>query len=151
MAAAAEAPTDFAYVAANLQEVRQEVAAAAAAAAAGEPLVAPPSAQQLPMIVAVSKFHPPAAVAAAAAAGQQHFGENFVQELVEKAPLLPPSIQWHFIGHLQSNKVKALLQGVPGLFSVDSLDSLKLAEALQREAAKLNKTLNVLVQASPKP
>ncbi|KAL8271228.1 hypothetical protein Esti_004889 [Eimeria stiedai] len=145
---AAEAPTNFDHVAENLKGVRQEVAAAAAAAAAAaeEPSAAPTL--QLPLVVAVSKFNPPAAVAAAMSAGQQHFGENFVQEIVEKAPQLPSTVQWHFIGHLQTNKVKALLQGVPNLFSVDSLDSQKLAAALQREAAKLSMTVNVLVQVN---
>ncbi|KAL8426710.1 hypothetical protein Efla_007007 [Eimeria flavescens] len=163
MAASLAAPAsagDFAHIAANLQAVRQDVAAAAAAAAAaargavagagvaaGEADAAVAPAAALPLLVAVSKLNPAAAVAAAAAAGQQHFGENYVHELLEKAPLLPQTLRWHFIGHLQTNKVKALLQGVPSLFSVDSVDSNKLAEALQKEASKLDRTLNVLVNA----
>jgi uncharacterized pyridoxal phosphate-containing UPF0001 family protein len=76
--------------------------------------------------VAVSKTKPPEAVLEAYAAGQRAFGENYVQELLDKAPKLPADIAWHFIGHLQSNKVKALVEGVPNLSMVETVDSAKV-------------------------
>eukprot|EP00879_Flechtneria_rotunda_P007633 GHRR01008005.1.p1 GENE.GHRR01008005.1~~GHRR01008005.1.p1 ORF type:complete len:170 (+),score=54.94 GHRR01008005.1:317-826(+) len=93
-----------------------------------------------PRLVAVSKTKPVAAVQEAYDAGQRAFGENYVQELLDKAPLLPADISWHFIGHLQSNKVKALLEGVPNLAMVETVDSAKVgswyvASALRSQAA----------------
>lgn len=89
-----------------------------------------------PRLLAVSKLHPPSDVMAAyEATGQRHFGENYVQELVDKANALPEDIQWHFIGGLQSNKAK-LLAAVPNLYAVESLDSEKLALGLQKAIAK---------------
>ena len=77
---------------------------------------------QLPegvQLVAVSKFHPVEELAEAYEAGQRLFGENRVQELVAKAPQLPEDIRWHFIGHLQKNKVRALMPHVSVIESVD--------------------------------
>merc|ERR1719231_779085 len=68
-----------------------------------------------PTLVAVSKTKPLELLQAAYDAGQRSFGENYAQELIEKAPLMPSDVRWHFIGHLQSNKAKALVKGVPGL------------------------------------
>ena len=82
-----------------------------------------------PQLIAVSKTKPPALVHQAYAAGQRAFGENYVVELVEKAPQLPSDVRWHFIGHLQSNKCKVLTK-VPNLYMVESVDSEKLATAL---------------------
>eukprot|EP00775_Hariotina_reticulata_P006934 gene6934-7152_t len=78
------------------------------------------------------------------------FGENYVQELLDKAPLLPADIQWHFIGHLQSNKVKALLEGVANLSMVETVDSSKLADRLNRIAEGLSRPskLSVMIQVN---
>jgi len=86
-------------------------------------------------LVAVSKLQPAAAVHAAFASGADHFGENYVQELLEKCNACPADIRWHFIGQLQSNKARALVEGVPNLWAVESVDSVKLALLLERAAA----------------
>ncbi|KDO29509.1 YggS family pyridoxal phosphate enzyme [Saprolegnia parasitica CBS 223.65] len=124
----------------NLQHVRAKVA---------EALAASPWKQQC-TLVAVSKTKPVADVEEAYNQGQRHFGENYIQELVEKAPLCPADIQWHFIGHLQSNKVKALVTGVPSLYMVESVDSVKLANKLDSAWATkgTGKPLAVLVQVN---
>ncbi len=96
-------------------------------------------------LVAVSKRNPPQAVATALAAGQVDFGENYVQEAAAKIPALGPGPRWHLIGHLQTNKARQAAQ----LFSViQTLDSLKLAQALDRQAGELGKRLTVLIQVS---
>jgi uncharacterized pyridoxal phosphate-containing UPF0001 family protein len=77
-------------------------------------------------VVAVSKTKPVSVIQEVYDSGHRHFGENYVQELLEKAPQLPADIQWHFVGHLQSNKAKALVSGVPNLYMVESVDSLKV-------------------------
>jgi hypothetical protein len=86
-------------------------------------------------LVAVSKTKPVSAIEEAYAAGQRHYGENKVQELVEKAEQLPKDIQWHLIGHLQSNKVKYV---APFVALIHSVDSLKLLLEINRQAAKMN-------------
>lgn len=103
-----------------------------------------------PRLVAVSKTKPLAAVEDVYSAGHRHFGENYVQELVEKAPALPADIRWHFIGQLQSNKAKVLVSGVPNLWAVESVDSVKLAGLLQKAAAAAGRTsaLRVFVQVN---
>lgn len=102
-----------------------------------------------PRLVAVSKTKPVADLQAAYDAGQRHFGENYVQEIVEKSPELPNDIQWHFIGHLQSNKVKALLEGVPSLSCLETLDSEKLANKLNSMVENLGRDpLSVYVQVN---
>ncbi|WFD23338.1 hypothetical protein MEQU1_002027 [Malassezia equina] len=89
-----------------------------------------------PRLLAVSKLHPPSDLMAVyERTGQRHFGENYVQELVEKAAVLPDDIQWHFIGGLQSNKAKVLAT-VPNLYAVQSLDSEKLATGLEKALCK---------------
>lgn len=85
-------------------------------------------------LVAVSKFHPAEAVAAAYAAGQRVFGESRVQELAVKVGALPADIRWHFIGHLQTNKVRKLLELRPAL--IESVDSERLLQAVDAEAAR---------------
>lgn len=103
-----------------------------------------------PRLVAVSKTKPAEMVQAAYGAGQRHFGENYVQELVTKASTLPADIRWHFIGALQSNKAKLLLN-VPNLYLVESVDREKTASALNKAAgAAENRTekLRVLVQVN---
>jgi PLP dependent protein len=94
-------------------------------------------------LVAVSKTKPAEAIAKLYKSGQRIFGENKLQEIIEKSPLLPDDIQWHFIGHLQSNKVKQLL---PFVSLIHSVDSLKLAEEIQKEAYKIGKNIGVLLQ-----
>ncbi|KAJ2499631.1 hypothetical protein GGH96_003388 [Coemansia sp. RSA 1972] len=80
-------------------------------------------------LVAVSKYKPASDILAAYTAGQRHFGENYVQELCEKAALLPSDINWHFIGRLQSNKCKALA-AIPNLWAVETIDSAEKARKL---------------------
>jgi pyridoxal phosphate enzyme (YggS family) len=94
-------------------------------------------------LVAVSKFHPVEELAAAYEAGQRLFGENRAQELIAKAPELPNDIRWHFIGHLQKNKVRAIMPHVSVIESIDSVELLKLVE---KEAARIDRTVDVLLQ-----
>lgn len=83
---------------------------------------------------------------------QRLFGENYAKELIEKSPQLPQDIEWHFIGHLQSNKCKALLKAVPNLAMIESVDSLKLAQELQKACVTTQRTkdkpLRILVQVN---
>lgn len=94
-------------------------------------------------LVAVSKFHPAEAIQSAYSAGQRIFGESRAQELQAKVPVLPGDIEWHFIGHLQSNKVRTV---VPLVHTIQSIDSLKLLRAVDAEAKRLGRTVNVLLQ-----
>ena len=94
-------------------------------------------------LVAVSKFHPAEAVAEAYAAGQRPFGESRVQELLQKIPLCPSDIQWHFIGHLQTNKVRQLM-GKTAL--IESVDSERLLELIDSESARAGVVTRVLMQ-----
>jgi len=101
-----------------------------------------------PRLVAVSKTKPAPLVQACYNAGHRYFGENYVQEIVEKAPQLPNDIRWHFIGHLQSNKVKTLL-AIPNLDFVETVDSEKLASLLNKAASETRDApLNVFVQVN---
>lgn len=94
-------------------------------------------------LVAVSKFHKVDALREAYSAGQRIFGESRVQELCEKAPLMPADTQWHFIGHLQTNKVKPLI----GLVSmIESVDSVRLLELIDRLSAERGVISRVLLQ-----
>src|SRR4051812_43742249 len=90
-------------------------------------------------LVAVSKTYPSEAVLEAYEAGQRMFGENKVQELVPKYESLPKDIEWHLIGHLQSNKVKYI---APFVHLINSVDSLKLLEEINKEGKKNNRILN---------
>jgi pyridoxal phosphate enzyme (YggS family) len=94
-------------------------------------------------LVAVSKTHPVSAIQEVYDLGQRVFGENKVQELTEKYPLLPKDIQWHLIGHLQTNKVKYIAEFVN---TIQSVDSEKLLKEINKEAAKYNRTIKVLLQ-----
>lgn len=94
-------------------------------------------------LVAVSKFHPVEALQEAYDAGQRCFGESRVQELVEKEKVLPKDILWHFIGHLQTNKVKQLI-GKTAL--IESVDSERLIELIDKESAKAGVVTRVLMQ-----
>ncbi|KAK9267813.1 hypothetical protein L1049_010249 [Liquidambar formosana] len=100
-------------------------------------------------VVAVSKTKPVSLIRQVYDAGHRCFGENYVQEIVEKAPQLPEDIEWHFIGNLQSNKVKPLLAGVPNLAMVESVDDEKIANHLDRAVGSTGrKPLKVLVQVN---
>ncbi len=94
-------------------------------------------------LVSVSKLKPASDIAQMHALGQRDFGENYVQELVEKQALLPADIHWHFIGHLQSNKVKYIS---PFVHLIHSVDSEKLLKEIDKQAAKNNRIINVLLQ-----
>jgi len=94
-------------------------------------------------LVAVSKTKPPADILALYTIGQRDFGENYVQELVDKQARLPSDIQWHFIGHLQSNKVKYL---APFVHLIHGVDSFKLLKEINKQAAKCNRIIDVLLQ-----
>ncbi len=94
-------------------------------------------------LVAVSKFHPAEALREAYRAGQRRFGESRPQEMVAKRTLLPDDIAWHMIGHLQTNKVRDV---VPFVAMIESLDSARLADAIQREAARIGRRVDVLLE-----
>lgn len=94
-------------------------------------------------LVAVSKFHPAADIAEAYAAGQRVFGESRVRELLDKRAALPDDISWHFIGHLQTNKAKALVGNVD---LIESIDSVRLLELVDRLAAGRGTVQRVLMQ-----
>jgi PLP dependent protein len=94
-------------------------------------------------LVAVSKTKPNEALLEAYRVGQRVFGENKVQEMVVKSETLPTDIEWHFIGHLQSNKVKFI---APFVSLVHSVDSLKLLSVINREGMKNNRRINCLLQ-----
>ena len=95
-------------------------------------------------LVCVSKFHPVEAIREAYEAGERHFGESRVQELQKKVPALPADIHWHFIGHLQTNKVRDLLKLRPYL--IQSVDSERLLQAINDEAAKQGFVQDVLLE-----
>ena len=95
-------------------------------------------------LVCVSKFQPVEAIKEAYAAGERHFGESRVQELQHKVKQLPADIHWHFIGHLQTNKVRDLIRLRPYL--IQSVDSIRLLEAIQNEAEKQGITQSVLIE-----
>ena len=94
-------------------------------------------------LVCVSKFHPAESIEEAYRAGERIFGESRVQELVDKQPILPQDIQWHFIGHLQTNKVKFL---VPFVDLIHGVDSMKLLQEIDRQAAKIVRRVDCLLQ-----
>ncbi|WP_294283868.1 YggS family pyridoxal phosphate-dependent enzyme [uncultured Chryseobacterium sp.] len=94
-------------------------------------------------LVAVSKTHPVSAIREVYDLGQRVFGENKVQEVTEKYPLLPKDIQWHLIGHLQTNKVKYIAGFID---TIQSVDSEKLIREINKEAAKHNRKIKVLLQ-----
>lgn len=94
-------------------------------------------------LVAVSKTKPAADVQEAYNAGQRIFGENMVQELMEKHEELPADIQWHLIGHLQSNKVKFI---APFIAMIESVDSLKLLQEINKHALKHERVIDCLLQ-----
>lgn len=94
-------------------------------------------------LVAVSKFHPVEMIEQAYQAGQRKFGESRVQELLKKIPLLPDDLEWHFIGHLQTNKVRSII-GKTSL--IESVDSEHLLECIDRESEAAGVITKVLMQ-----
>lgn len=125
-------------IAEAVRGVRERIASAASSC--GRPL---------PTLVAVSKTKPVEMLSEAYEAGQRAFGENYVQEIVAKAPQLPSDIKWHFIGGLQSNKAKVLV-GVPNLYMVESVDRQKTATALNKAVVATGRSekLKVMVQVN---
>jgi len=94
-------------------------------------------------LVAVSKFHPVSRLMEAYDAGQRLFGENRPQELAQKVPQMPADVEWHFIGHLQTNKLKLVL---PYVSLVQSVDSFHLLEAIDKWGRENGKTVDVLLE-----
>lgn len=94
-------------------------------------------------LVAVSKLQPVEAIHQLYKFGHRDFGENYVQELIEKQLLLPHDIRWHFIGHLQSNKIKYI---APFIHLIQSVDSFKLLMEIDRQGKKVNHRINCLLQ-----
>ena len=95
------------------------------------------------LLVAISKFNPESAIEEAYAVGQRDFGESKVQELGGKYEHLPKDIRWHFIGHLQTNKVKYI---APYVYLIHSVDSLKLLKEINKHAIQNGRTINYLLQ-----
>lgn len=95
------------------------------------------------LLVAVSKTKPVDAIKELYDLGQKNFGENYVQELVDKQLQLPEDIHWHFIGHLQSNKIKYI---APFVYLIHGIDSFKLLKEVNKQAQKINRTIDVLLQ-----
>jgi len=125
-------------IAENLAEVRARIAVAAEGAGRDPAEVT---------LVAVSKVHLAAAIREAYAAGQRHFGENYAQELRDKAAELAdlPGLRWHFIGHLQRNKAKYV---APSVAIVETVDSTRLAAELSRQAERTGRGIGCLVQVN---
>ena len=94
-------------------------------------------------LVAISKYHPNEYIEAAYAEGQRIFGESHEQELRQKVETLPKDIEWHFIGHLQTNKVKYI---APYISMVEAVDSLKLLKEIDKQAAKHERQIKVLLE-----
>lgn len=96
-------------------------------------------------LITVSKTKPVEMLKEAYDAGSRDFGENKVQELLDKIPVLPQDIRWHMIGHLQTNKVKYIVDKV---YMIHSVDSLKLAKEISKEAVKKNVTVKILIEVN---
>ena len=94
-------------------------------------------------LIAVSKYHPAEAIMQAYEAGQREFGESKAQDLVKKHESLPDDIKWHFIGHLQSNKIKYI---APFIYLIHSIDSYKLLQEVNRHGAKHQRKIGCLLQ-----
>lgn len=120
----------------NLEQVRQKIRNACDRAGRDEKEVT---------LISVSKTKPLSMLEEAYEAGARDFGENKVQELLEKIPRMPEDIRWHMIGHLQRNKVKYIVGKV---FLIHSVDSLRLAEEISREAVKQNTSVNILLEVN---
>lgn len=95
------------------------------------------------LLVDVSKFHPVESIQQAYDAGERDFGESRVQELLNKYQSLPKDIRWHFIGHLQTNKVRQI---IPFVHLIQSVDSLHLMQTIESEAARIDRNVDVLLE-----
>lgn len=126
----------YTVIKANMEEVEKNIAGACMRAGRSRDEVT---------LIAVSKTKPLELLREAYDAGARDFGENKVQELMDKIPQLPSDIRWHMIGHLQRNKVKYIVGRV---WMIHSVDSLKLAEEISREAVKKNVTVRILVEVN---
>jgi len=124
-------------IASNLFRIRQSISEVARACTGSSDAI---------RLIAVSKGHNPSAIAAAIAAGQRDFGENTSQEAMKKIPRFPnQGLEWHFIGHLQTNKAKF----IPGNFLwLHSLDNLDLARKLSRRAQESSANINILIEVN---
>lgn len=120
----------------NMQDVQAKIDAACAKAGRDPKEVT---------LIAVSKTKPIEMLREAYEAGARDFGENKVQELVDKIPQMPSDIRWHMIGHLQRNKVKYIVDKV---YLIHSVDSYRLAEEISKEALKKNVEVNILVEVN---
>lgn len=120
----------------NLNLVRSKIAASCKKAWRDEKAVT---------LIAVSKTKPLEALREAYEAGARDFGENKVQELMDKIPEMPSDIRWHMIGHLQKNKVKYIVDKV---YMIHSVDSLELARQISKEACKKNVTVKILMEVN---
>ncbi|KAH9963106.1 hypothetical protein BGW80DRAFT_1352647 [Lactifluus volemus] len=121
-----------------LADVRARIATASSSSSSSSP-------RRPPTLVAVSKYKSTLDISACYEAGQRDFGENYAQELVEKASALPRDTRWHFIGTVQSNKAK-MLAGIENLYTVQTLTSIKIADSLNKHRAVEHAPLRVLVQ-----
>ena len=120
----------------NLHSIQQRIAAASTRAGRNPNDV---------RLLAVSKTHPPETIRLAVECGQLHFGENKIQEAKAKIPLCPGKAHWHFIGHLQSNKVRDAVE----LFEmIQGVDSLGIAQEISKRAAQAGKTLPILLEVN---
>lgn len=97
-------------------------------------------------LVAVSKTKSNESILGAYNLGIRDFGENYVQELIQKMDTLPQDIKWHMIGHLQTNKVKELIKR--NIYLIESVDSYKLAKEINKEASKNNKVIDILIEVN---
>lgn len=127
---------DYTFITENLNEVHEAMKNACA--------VSNRTSDNLTLIN-VSKTKPVEALMEAYNYGERHFGENKVQELIEKYEAMPKDIKWHMIGHLQTNKVKYIVDKVDYIHSVDSI---KLAQTIDKEANKHNVTVNILIEVN---
>lgn len=112
-----------------------------------EGIVAKNNLSRTPRIVAVSKLKPASMIKELYDAGHRHFGENYVQELRQKASELPKDIEWHFIGHLQTNKCKEILK-IPNIAMIETVDSEKLANELNKRLPDNYQQLKIMIQVN---
>lgn len=120
----------------NLEAVKEKCEAACTVAGRNEQDVT---------LIAVSKTKPLSMLREAYHAGSRDFGENKVQELVDKIPAMPSDVRWHMIGHLQTNKIKYIIDKV---YRIHSVDSVHLAEAISKEAVKANVSIGILLEVN---
>ncbi|KAF3916328.1 hypothetical protein ABW21_db0204482 [Orbilia brochopaga] len=125
----------------NIHEIRDRMTAASTAATSSR------QTSEGPLLIAVSKLKPAIDILALHADGQDHFGENYVQELSKKQPILPQTIRWHFIGSLQSSAISKLAR-LPNLHAIHSIDSAKKAVTLNRQRPDELPPVRVFIQVN---